>query len=167
MSTHQQHLLDEENDTPLDLGQARDFLCEALDGIEGNGSFCTFDKFKAMADPQLIIDGGLPIKLPLFERDARRIIAASHAAPFGKGEATIIDPTVRKTWELNADQFHIQNPAFGASVNEALNACIAGLGVQGEYSVLAEPYKLLLYEEGALFRPHTESVRRVNPDGLG
>ncbi|KAF2770527.1 hypothetical protein EJ03DRAFT_326422 [Teratosphaeria nubilosa] len=84
----QQHLADEhdlEDDMPLDLGQAQGVLCEALDGIEGNGSFCTFDKLKALTDPRLTIDDGLPIKLPLFERDARRIIAASHAAPFGKG----------------------------------------------------------------------------------
>jgi hypothetical protein len=90
------------------------------------------------------------------ERDAKRIIAASHEAPFGRGEQTIVDPTVRKTWELNANQVVIQNEAFWSYMKSALHSCMAGLGIEGSHQISAQFYKLLLYEEGAHFRPHTE-----------
>ena len=65
---------------------------------------------------------------------------------------------MRRTWELNSDQFYVTNPAFWQVQQEALQAACHGLGIDSGDAIEAQLYKLLLYEKGALFRPHTEYV---------
>ena len=136
-------------------------LYDALDNI-GDTQFAAFGAVPDFVDPQLIVDPCGPIKFPLNDVDASRIIAASHQAPFGKGERTIIDTSVRRTWELNRDQFTIRNsPGFDAVVSRAVEAACTRMGIMGQpgqQRINAHLYKMLLYEKGALFRPHTEYV---------
>lgn len=42
------------------------------------------------------------IGLPLTEPAARRIISHCRPAPFSQGERTVVDTTVRDTWEMDA-----------------------------------------------------------------
>ncbi|KAE9367525.1 hypothetical protein N431DRAFT_348602 [Stipitochalara longipes BDJ] len=135
-------------------------LDECLSSIQSNGSFALFEHLPNPILPGITLKKGGPIGLPLTERDAQVIIAASHAAPFGKGEATIIDENIRKTWELSASSFEIRNPAWEnflqsivAKVSEGLGIDLAGTGVR------AELYKMLLYDKGAMFKPHQDSEK--------
>ncbi|KAK5257071.1 hypothetical protein LTR16_001675 [Cryomyces antarcticus] len=107
--------------------------------------------------PGLYIEGIGIVGLPLGERDAKAIIQASHQAPFGKGNETLVDVTVRKTWELNADQFQLRNPAWSKFLQKILDNTAEALGVHVS-GLRAELYKLLLYEEGAMFKLHQEQV---------
>jgi hypothetical protein len=106
----------------------------------------------------LIVDASEPIGLPLEEPDAQRIIASCHEAPFGKAIDTIVDPNIRRTWELNADGLESQHGDEWAEFVEGLVPVIChSLGIDEEVvKGRAEVYKLLLYEEGAHFKPHTE-----------
>ena len=45
---------------------------------------------------------------------AKAIIAACAQAPFGRGQETIVDTTVRSTWELDPSQFTITNPQWSS-----------------------------------------------------
>ena len=45
------------------------------------------------------------------ERDARLIEAAATQAPSGKETETVVDTTVRDTFEINPDKFSFKNPA--------------------------------------------------------
>ncbi|KAK5149252.1 hypothetical protein LTR04_007275 [Oleoguttula sp. CCFEE 6159] len=110
-----------------------------------------------MVQPGLYIEGIGIVGLPLGERDAKAIIQASHQAPFGKGNETLVDVTVRKTWELNADQFQLRNPAWSKFLQKILDNTAEALGVHVS-GLRAELYKLLLYEEGAMFKLHQEQV---------
>ena len=65
-----------------------------------------------------------------------------------------MDTTVRKTWELNVDQFELKNPAWQRMLDEIVGKVKTRLGVCSE--IEAMPYKMLLYEEGAMFKPHKE-----------
>ncbi|KAK5682050.1 hypothetical protein LTR17_027407 [Elasticomyces elasticus] len=96
--------------------------------------------------------------LPLGHPDALRIMTASHPAPFGRGLETLVDQSVRNTWELNHDQFLIHNPAFQDYVSTAIRDCCKGLGLEN-VNVQAQLYKLLLYEPGATFKPHTDTEK--------
>lgn len=147
---------EEEEDEDTTLEEAKASLCEALDTIKGIGKFAHFGTFAEWADPMLSVDDSGPIKLPLNDTDAQRIIAASHQAPFGRGTETIIDTSVRRTWEINFDRVKIANPHWNSIVWAALQGTYAGLGLGSEQGVQAVPYKLLLYERGALFKPHKE-----------
>lgn len=135
----------------------REDLHECLTNIQSDSSFALFEHLSNPPNPGLCLKNGELIGLPLSNRDAQVIVAASHAAPFGKGEETIVDNSVRKTWELSAGDFEVRNPAWKKFLDEIVVKVSAGLGVDASgKGVSAELYKLLLYDEGAMFKPHQE-----------
>ncbi|KAI1470027.1 uncharacterized protein F4812DRAFT_457425 [Daldinia caldariorum] len=89
-------------------------------------------------------------------RDAETIRSASRQAPFGKGDETVVDTSVRNTWELDHTQFTFANPAWKAYVASLLDEAARSLAMS---EVKAEPYKLLLYEEGSFFKRHKDSEK--------
>jgi hypothetical protein len=131
-------------------------VLETLNNIQSSGSFAAsaaLDKPPPCDISVPGIDGAL--RLPLDEAQARELIAKAHQAPYGKGERTLIDKSVRNTWELDASQFTVAGPKWDAWLRDLCEHEIAPkLGVTGE--IRAELYKMLIYEEGALFKPHTE-----------
>ena len=73
-------------------------------------SFCDEDKSSFYANgvteelnPGLHIEGIGNVGMPISDHDAQRIITMSRQAPFGKGSRTIVDTSVRKTWELTRE----------------------------------------------------------------
>ncbi|KAI4284767.1 MAG: hypothetical protein L6R38_001167 [Xanthoria sp. 2 TBL-2021] len=98
-------------------------------------------------------------KVPGDVSTAKQIIEVCHKAPFGKGSETIIDENVRKTWELNPDQFGLLDPTWPTIVARLLNTISKELGCDRDVPVRANLYKLLLYEEGTHFRPHKDTEK--------
>lgn len=135
----------------------KEAIHKCLNNVQGAGSFAVFENLGTPPLPGLHLKKGGNIGLPLSDRDAQAIIAESHQAPFGKGEETIVDQSVRKTWELSPDDFTLTNPAWKPFVDGIVSKVSTGLGVDAAgRGVSAELYKLLLYDEGALFKPHQE-----------
>ena len=102
--------------------------------------------------------------MPLSEAEVRRIINSSRQAPFGKGTETVVDTTVRNTWEVDASKINLSHPTWHAKQHEILQKTCETLGVvRGSENVHAQLYKLLIYEEGAMFKPHkdTEKASRM------
>ena len=66
------------------------------------GSFAAIHPFEDAPNPGLKLDGLGTIGLPLSTDAATEIIKACSRAPYGKGTETVLDDTVRKTWELDA-----------------------------------------------------------------
>jgi hypothetical protein len=145
-------------DDPL-TAELKSQLLHCLDRVDCTGSFAMFVTYPKAACPGLAIDSIGSIDLPLSDRDAKAIMKVSHRAPFGKGSQTIVDTDVRKTWELNADQFSLENPSWHQTLQDILTRVATGLGVLS--GIKAMRYKMLLYEEGAMFKPHKEYV--ANP----
>lgn len=134
-------------------------ICNAIDDISqdtGCGWATSGPVTGQFADPRLSVDQSGLIELPLNEVDAQRIIAASHLAPFGKKEQTIVDTAVRCTWELNAADFKIENRSFRQMVRNTVRTAMSELGIDSSVPVQADLYKMLLYEKGAMFKPHVE-----------
>ncbi|TKA54697.1 hypothetical protein B0A49_12854 [Cryomyces minteri] len=130
-------------------------LAESLDKVEAVGSFVSSGVEPNPVQPGLYIEGIGIVGLPLGERGAKAIIQASHQAPFGKGNETLVDVTVRKTRELNADQFQLRNPAWPKFLQTILGNIAEALGVHVS-GLRAELYKLLFYEEVATSRLRQE-----------
>ena len=133
-------------------------LHECLKSIEVSGSFATHGTIKNPPNPDIFLTkGGGLIGLPLSKQDADTLIAASHRAPFGKGEQTILDTSVRKTWELSPADFEIRNPEWVEFLSSIVFKASVNLGIDtvGQ-GVCAQLYKLLLYDEGAMFKAHQE-----------
>lgn len=68
----------------------------------------------------------------------------------------MVDTSVRHTWELDHTQFKLANPRWSAYVDSLLAEAVRCLGIQ---KMRAEPYKLLLYEEGSFFKRHKDSEK--------
>lgn len=128
-------------------------LLEALDNIDASGSFASFGTLNPTYPDIFVHDVG-PITRPLDEPQARRLIEKSRLAPYGKGSDTIVDTSVRDTWELNPEQFELRNPKWGPFVQHICARVAGDLGVNSPFS--AHLYKMLLYGKGAMFKPHTE-----------
>lgn len=147
----------------LDLEDLKIQLKEVFASIDSStvGSFSASFPLPQAPNPGLFVNGLGKVGLPLTERDAKELIRICHKAPFGKGSDTIVDEAVRKTWELNPDQFKLRNnAAWDKCIDEALATATAALGVVGgNTGVRAELYKMLLYEEGAHFEKHRDTEK--------
>lgn len=131
-------------------------LCNYLQVID-SGNFAATGPVTNARNPGLFVQGIGKIGLPLSDRDAADLCRISHEAPFGKGSKTFVDPTVRRTWELNPDQFALRNPVWPLTLQEVVKKVAEDLGViDGVSGIHAELHKLLLYEPGAFFDKHRE-----------
>ena len=55
-------------------------------------------------NPLLTLESVGTIGLPLSTREAAAVKANCKQAPFGMGERTVVDKTVRDTWEMDGSQ---------------------------------------------------------------
>jgi len=139
---------------------AEDFksqLQDCLDDVKYDGTFSAFHSHATYTNPGLNLLNYGTVGLPLADRDAKGIAAICKQSPFGKGDHTVVDTSVRKTWEIDASEFVCGNPGWTSFLASLVDRVGKDLGVQGEFR--AEPYKLLLYEEGAFFKAHRDSEK--------
>ncbi|KAJ7744541.1 hypothetical protein DFH07DRAFT_834750 [Mycena maculata] len=125
------------------------------------GSFYFHKTYIDFPNPTLRLGSLGTIGLPLSSREAKHVIAQCIQAPFGKGERTLVDKTVRDTWEMDASQVHFDNPAWATFMNRVTQDVCSRLGLAAQQSctVRCEPYKLLLYETGSHFLPHQDTEK--------
>ena len=171
---HVDESFDEGYSSDDNLAGFKSALYERLDQVKPAGSFATAGQCSTISRPALDIKGHGLVDLPLTENTAKVIIDVCHRAPFGKGilqlqrrlcrsqaddctgSETIVDESVRKTWELDPTNFSIGNQGWRSGVQRIANTAAHELGYAEDASIKAELYKLLLYEEGAMFRAHQE-----------
>lgn len=101
----------------------------------------------------LTMDGLGQFGMPLSEPEILRIITACKQAPFGKGSEILVDTSVRNIWEIDAAQVQLRHPNWKRQENAALKYVCEQFGLPVE-QVQAHLYKLLVYQPGAMFKPH-------------
>jgi hypothetical protein len=87
------------------LSMAKD-LAALLDGVQRPGDFYVTGTHEISA-PGLEIEGVGPIALPLLTLQAEQMIAVAEPAPYGRGEQTLVDTAVRRSWQITRDKVHI------------------------------------------------------------
>jgi hypothetical protein len=107
--------------------------------------------------PHLEVQGVGRIALPLLPAQADQLIAAAQRAPYGRGEDTVIDTAVRRTWQISADQVLMQGRHWQQALAGIVAQAAAGLGVAG--AVVPELYKLLVYDPGSFFVSHRDTEK--------
>ncbi|KAK7409253.1 hypothetical protein QQX98_008563 [Neonectria punicea] len=138
-------------------GELRKSLLDALNRIQTSGTFASFRPLGQAPPAGLFVNGVGHITMPLGESQARQLIALASQAPYGKGSDTIVDTSVRNTWELDADKFTFKDPAWPGFLQRICAAVAKDLGI--EATVRAEVYKMLVYEKGAMFKAHTDTEK--------
>ena len=131
-----------------------DFQNDLEDVLKGDfdfkGKFAVSHTFASTPLPGLHIQGIGTIGFPLSDRDAKLIETAATQAPFGKGTETVVDTTVRDTFEINPDKFCFKNPAWPDFLRKVTKQVADGLGLPPKLPPpRAELYKLLLYKTGS------------------
>ncbi|HEV3121027.1 MAG TPA: 2OG-Fe(II) oxygenase, partial [Isosphaeraceae bacterium] len=134
-----------------------DKLSEALSEIDRPGSFCMSGSVPAVL-PGLEVHKLGPIGLPLTPKQAKELIKHCDQAPYGKGEKTIVDTTVRRVWRMEPDRFSLKNPDWKRFMDETLGKVKEELGLE-EQKLESHLYDLLLYEPGSFFLPHRDGEK--------
>ena len=105
----------------------------------------------------LTVAGPGALSFPLNGIQAKALIRHAAAAPFGKGRDTIVDESVRKTWEIDAADLKIKGAEWTKELGVFLAETAKGMGI--EVAIRAAPYKLLIYEPGGFFAEHQDSEK--------
>ncbi|OAA34201.1 hypothetical protein NOR_08602 [Metarhizium rileyi] len=138
-------------------------LLHCLGSIQTIGDFSWSSSYHLFVNPGLVIDGCGQVSLPVCPRVAQQIKQACRLAPFGNGHQTVVDDSVRKTWELDNTQFQLENPHWQAFLdNDILVPASQRLGLVGAQ---VKPHKLLLYEAGSFFKQHKDSQKEAGMVG--
>jgi predicted 2-oxoglutarate/Fe(II)-dependent dioxygenase YbiX len=132
-------------------------LAALLAGVERAGDFFVQGSLDAPI-PRVDIDGVGVLSFPVPTSQIEAVIKRAHRAPYGRGEHTIVDTSVRNAWQLDSADVRIGGKAWEKTFHQIMSTVIAGLGCSG-MNVSATLYKLLVYETGGLFRPHRDTEK--------
>jgi predicted 2-oxoglutarate/Fe(II)-dependent dioxygenase YbiX len=137
------------------MGITADFA-EVLTTVQRPGDFVTSGTIELLA-PSISVDGVGTVALPLLPAQASALVAVADRAPYGRGEATLLDTSVRRTWQIGPDRVHIGGRHWPRTLETIVTRVAEGLGVADP--VEAEFYKMLVYDEGSFFVGHRDTEK--------
>ncbi len=111
----------------------------------------------ALPTPRIDVMGVGPLALPVLPTQAEALIKVATRAPYGRGTETIVDTSVRRTWQIEASQVKISGKHWADTLTDIVSRSAQGLGVSEP--VTAELYKLLIYEKGSFFVGHRDTEK--------
>jgi len=82
-------------------------LPEILQEVDRPGNFATGCHFR-FYPPILVVEGVGPLASPLLPMQAKALIATAQPAPYGRGEETLVDRSVRRIWQVDAKRLTIE-----------------------------------------------------------
>jgi predicted 2-oxoglutarate/Fe(II)-dependent dioxygenase YbiX len=131
-------------------------LLNCLRSVERPGDFCV-GGIRDIIMPAVDVDGVGKIAFPLLPQQIERLIAIAEAAPYGRGEETVLDPKVRRTWQIGPDRIRIGGRRWEQTLSDLVADAAGALGVNEP--VAAEFYKLLIYDVGSFFVDHRDTEK--------
>ncbi len=131
-------------------------LASILSSAKHFGDFYSTGQQEAVI-PNVEIEGIGRIAFPLLPTQAEQVIALASRSPFGRGEDTIVDTNVRRTWQIAPDKVSLTGRFWSNSLDAIVEKVAIGLGVTS--AVSAEFYKLLIYDEGCFFVEHRDTEK--------
>ena len=140
----------------LIVDSINDALAAVLQTVRTPGDYCAAGHC-ALHVPLIEVDGVGPIALPLLPSQCAQLIAVAERAPYGRGGDTLVDTAVRRTWEIGADRVRISGKHWTAILECVVERAADGLGAG--VGVVAELYKLLVYDEGSFFVSHRDTEK--------
>lgn len=131
-------------------------LIEALRAVERPGDFCV-GEIRETIMPTLDVDGVGRIAFPVLPFQTDQLIRIAEAAPHGRGEETLIDRRIRATWQIDAASVHVSGRGWAKTLARLVADMAEALGI-GE-PVIADFYKLLVYDGGSFFVDHRDTEK--------
>ncbi len=132
-----------------------------LRAIDRPGDYCAQGRlFVPM--PLVEVDGVGPLSFPITAQQAHALNAAAAPAPYGRGEQTLVDPSVRACRQFDAARLRVAGGAWRDTLEQIVVRAATGLGCPPERTC-AHLYKLLIYERGGFFAAHRDTEKE---DGM-
>jgi len=132
-------------------------LEKLLSTVKRAGDFF-FNATMEIPMPKVEVENVGVLSFPVPRSQIAALVQCATRAPYGRGEKTILDESVRKVWQLPSDKVQVSGKSWAASFETILRQAAAGLGCEG-MSVSAEFYKLLVYDTGGFFLPHRDTEK--------
>jgi 2OG-Fe(II) oxygenase superfamily len=128
-----------------------------LSGVKQPGDFFVSGAME-MPMPRMEVEGVGTLSFPVPDAQIAAIVRRAERAPYGKGEDTIVDTSVRKVWQIAPGKIKIGGKSWAANFDNILSKVKAGLGCD-DAIITAELYKLLVYDRGGFFRAHRDTEK--------
>ena len=109
-------------------------------------------------------DFGL-LPFPLIDTTFECVKKFCKQSPYGMGEETLVDISVRNSYQLEPNQFEIRNDEFVKQINTIIQTKVkSDLGLVGA-TIYGKIYKLLIYTKGGKFDEHRDTEKEDNMFG--
>lgn len=131
-------------------------LFEGLRSVERPGDFCA-GGIREIFMPTIDVDGVGRIAFPVPPVQAERLVAIADAAPYGRGEETVVDREVRRTWQVDSAKLRIGGRHWDKTLSDLVADVALGLGV--DEPIAPDFYKLLVYDSGSFFVDHRDTEK--------
>jgi hypothetical protein len=103
-------------------------LGRLLQRLDRPGDFCASGRREVLT-PSVTVDGRR-MSFPIPEEQARDLVARAEPAPYGRGGETIVDPSVRRVWQVAAPRVAL-GARFEKDIAAITRDAAEGLGVEG------------------------------------
>jgi hypothetical protein len=132
-------------------------LEQVLENVRRPGDFFAQGSLETPM-PRIEVEGVGLISFPVPDAQIGQLIQQATRAPFGRGEETLRDESVRKTWQMPASMVRVGGKSWEKTFTQLLATVVDGLGC-AESQVSAELYKLLVYDPGGFFNAHRDTEK--------
>ncbi|WP_437745403.1 2OG-Fe(II) oxygenase [Sorangium sp. So ce1504] len=133
-------------------------IATALAAVEPEGTFAT-ELGCSGEDLHIEVEGVGPIRFPISAATARKLCSVARPAPFGRRDKTLLDTSVRDSWEIGRRQLKIDTQRWRRTLAPKLALVRQRLGLPEGGELHAELDKMLVYGPGQFFAPHQDSER--------
>ena len=128
-----------------------------LQSIDRPGDYCMQGRvFVPM--PRVEVARAGVLSFPVTPPQAQALIAVAESAPYGRGEQTLVDSSVRACWQIDAEQITVTGGVWRDTLTDISARAATGLGCPPEHTE-AHLYKLLVYEPGGFFAAHRDTEK--------
>ena len=134
-----------------------------LSGVKHPGDFFVAGVVE-IPMPRVAVEGVGTLSFPIPRPQIEALVQHAIRAPYGRGEETIVDTSVRNVWQIAPGAVKIGGKSWAASFENILSKVTAGLGYHGA-AVSAELYKLLVYDRGGFFLAHRDTEKAAGMFG--
>ena len=131
-------------------------LLNSLRSVERPGDFCV-GGIREIFMPTIDVQGVGRISFPILPVQAERLVAIAEAAPYGRGEQTVVDREVRRTWQVNSAKVRFGGRHWDKTLAGLVADIALALGV--DEPVTADFYKFLVYDAGSFFVDHRDTEK--------
>ena len=101
--------------------------------IDQPGEYCMQDRLLAPM-PRVELNGARSLFFPITEEQACSLAAVAEAAPYGRGEQTLVDSSVRACRQIDAARVRITGGAWRDTLAQVVAQAATGLGCPPEQS---------------------------------